>query len=32
MEFFERDYYELITSEMMNGMATEKLTAMNCVH
>jgi len=31
MEFFERDYCEII-SEMMNGITTEKLTAMNCVH
>lgn len=32
MEIFERYYCELITAEMMNGMAIEKLTAMKCVH
>ena len=32
MEFFERDYPELITSDMMNGMAIEKLTAMKRAH
>lgn len=32
MEFFERDDFELITSEMMNSMVNEKLTSMKSVH
>lgn len=32
MEFSERDDLELIKPEIMNGMATEKLTPMESVH
>lgn len=32
MEFFERDDFELRTSEMMNSLANEKLTSMKSVH
>lgn len=32
MEFFERDDFKLVTSEMKNSMVNEKLISMKSVH